>query len=224
MAFTGFPREGIRFFHELAMRQDREWFKENKAEYVRLWEQPMKELLADVSGALSKQYRRWKLSPPKVMRIYRDVRFSKDKSPFKTHVAGTISFPGGDEAGAPAALYLHLGREEIVAAGHWMLPTDRLKRFRALVNDEKTGRELEKRVVALEKRGFQVTGFEALKRVPPPYDKEHPRARFLKLKGLGLAAPKVPTAVRNSPKLAKWVVEQSAQLAPVVGWLEERLS
>src|SRR5258705_5496274 len=109
MPFTGFPRDGVKFFRELAARQDREWFKDHKAAYVEKWEAQMKALLDDIGPAISKQYRGVKLLPPKHFRIYRDVRFAKDKSPFKTNVAAMIGFPGGDEEGAPAALYLHLG-------------------------------------------------------------------------------------------------------------------
>src|SRR5260370_398653 len=135
MPFSGFPRDGVRFFRELAARQDREWFKAHKAEYAALWEAPMKALLDDVGPRIAKQYRGVKLQPPKHFRIYRDVRFAKDKSPFKTNIAAMIGFPGGEDDGAPAALYLHLGLTDAVAAGHWTLPSPKLQRYRKLVAD-----------------------------------------------------------------------------------------
>lgn len=223
MAFTGFSREGERFFAQLAALQDREWFKQHKEEYVELWEQPMKALFEELAPKLSKQYRGFELDPPKHFRIYRDVRFSKDKAPFKTHIASYIKLAGPEEEGAPAAIYAHFGADEEIAAGHWMLPPERVKRYRAVVADEKLGRELEKRVSALEKKGFTVDSFDPLKRVPAPYPKDHPRARLLKMRGLGISFPKTPKGVRHSPKLVKWIAEQSAHAAPLIVWLEERL-
>src|SRR5215210_4710551 len=102
MAFLGFPREGARFFAQLAVKQDREWFKEHKAQYAELWETPMKALMEELAPKLAKRYPGVKLLPPKHFRIYRDVRFSKDKSPFKTTINAMIGFPGGEEIGAPA--------------------------------------------------------------------------------------------------------------------------
>jgi uncharacterized protein (TIGR02453 family) len=224
MAFEGFSRDGDRFFAELAARQDREWFKAHRADFTALWETPLKALLEELEGPLAKQYRGVKLEPPRYFRIYRDVRFSKDKSPFKTNVAAMIAFPGGEGVSAPAAIYVSFGLLNEVAAGHWMLTPDRLKRYRALLADEKIGRELQRRADALERAGFRLETLESTQRVPPGFDPQHPRARLLKLKGLGVMFPKIPAGVRHSPKLSKWIIEQSAHVAPTITWLEERLA
>jgi uncharacterized protein (TIGR02453 family) len=223
MAFSGLSKDGDRFFAQLAARQDRDWFKAHKAEFTSLWEEPMRALLDELSVQLGKQYKGVALMKPKHFRIYRDVRFSKDKSPFKTFAAAVVMWPGGEDSGAPAALYLHLGTEDTIAAGHWFFPPDKLKRYRALVADEKTGKALERRVDALEKKGFVAEAFEATKRVPPGFEPDHPRARLLKQKGLGVTFPKIPKGVRHSQKLAKWIAEQSAVVAPFVTWLEAQL-
>lgn len=223
MPFSGFSKDGDRFFAQLAAKQDRDWFKAHKQEFTSLWEEPMHALLDELSAQLARQYKGVALSKPKHFRIYRDVRFSKDKSPFKTFAAAVIMWPGGEEHGAPAALYLHLGTEDMVAAGHWTLPPDKLKRYRALVADEKKGKELQRRVDALEKKGFLAEAMEATKRVPPGFEQDHPRARLLKQKGLGVSFPKIPKNVRHSPKLAKWIAEQSALVAPFISWLEAQL-
>jgi uncharacterized protein (TIGR02453 family) len=220
MAFSGFPRDGVRFFRELAVRQDRDWFKAHKDDYVRLWEAPMRALMDELVPQVERHYPKVKLEPVKHFRIYRDVRFSRDKSPFKTRIASMVGFKGEDMA---AALYLSFGLEEEAAAGHWMLSPERLKRLRQLIAADETGRELMRRVEALESRGFTIESMEQLKRVPPPYPADHPRARLLKHKGLGIAFPKIPAAVRSGPKLKKWIIDQSAQAAPLVRWLEERL-
>lgn len=223
MAFLGFRREGVRFFAELATRQDRDWFKANKDTYVELWEAPMKALMDELAPKLQKLYRGARLEKPKHFRIYRDVRFSKDKSPFKTHIAAMVKFEGPEESGAPAALYVSVGTHDDFGAGHWMLPPERVKRYRQLVADEKTGRELARRVDALEKKGFTAESFDPLKRVPSPFPKDHPRARLLKLRGLGLTFPKPPKAVRYGPGLSRWITERTAEVAPLITWLEGKL-
>ncbi|MBL8950751.1 MAG: DUF2461 domain-containing protein [Myxococcaceae bacterium] len=224
MAFEGFTKQGDAFFAQLAGRQDRDWFKAHRDEFKAHWEEPMKALLEELKGPIGKQYRGVALKPPKVFRIYRDVRFSNDKSPFKTYVASMIGFPGGEEVGAPAAVYVSFGSENLVAAGHWALPPDKLKRYRGLVADAKTGPVLQKKVDVLLEKGFKAEAMEATKRVPPGFDADHPRAALLKQKGLGFVFPEVPKAVRYSPKLAGWIIEQSKHVAPVVTWLEDRLS
>jgi uncharacterized protein (TIGR02453 family) len=224
MPFSGFDRGQVRFFKQLASRQDRGWFKEHKDEYVSLAERPMRELVDALHSVLARQYKGFALKPPKHFRIYRDVRFSKDKSPFKTGVAAVIGLKGDEGEGPPAALYLHLGLEDYAGAGHWHLPPDKLARYRKLVADDKSGGELQKRVDALTKKGFKIESFEATKRVPPGFAPDHPRAELLKRKGLGISFPKIPTDVRFSPNLAPWLTARSAEVAALVTWVEERLS
>ena len=223
MPFSGFHRDQVAFFKQLAAKQDREWFKQNKDRYLALAEEPMKQLMGDLQLALARQYRGFALKPPKHFRIYRDVRFSKDKSPFKTGIAAVIGLQGGEEEGPPAAIYAHFGLQDYAGAGHWMFPPGKLERYRKLVADDKTGRELQKRVDALKKKGFKIDSFEATKRVPSGFQSDHPRAELLKLKGLGVSFPRFPAAVRFSPKLASWLTARSAEAATLVTWLEHRL-
>jgi len=223
MAFSGFRKEQVTFFRQLAAKQDREWFKENKDRYQALAEAPMKELFDDLQPALARQYKGFKLKPPKHFRIYRDVRFSKDKSPFKTGSSAVIGMQGSEEEGPAAALYAHFGVQDYAGAGHWHLPSGKIERYRRLIADDRTGRELQKRVDALKKKGFKIESFEATKRVPPGFRPDHPRAELLKLKGLGISFPKIPAAVRFSPRLAAWLKARSAEAAALVTWVEGRL-
>src|SRR6266478_912321 len=86
-------------------------------------------------------FRHEPLAAPKVFRIYRDVRFSKDKSPYKTHIGGYIAVDGtGQGPSAAAALYFHVGAEEVfVAAGQYMMDGEQLARFRQAVVDDRQG-------------------------------------------------------------------------------------
>lgn len=225
MAFSGFSKEADAFFKQLAVRQDRDWFKAHKADHERLWVAPMKELFAELRPGLERAFKPFKLAPEKHFRIYRDVRFAKDKSPFKTYQAAMIKIDDPAASSAPeqgaAALYLHLGTEDVVALGHWGFEPGELSKYRALLLDEKKGRALAARIAAVEKKGLAVSSFETLKRPPPGVAPEHPRAALLRHKGLGFELTKIPAGVRHSPRLARWILDQVRVAAPVVVEVEK---
>src|SRR5689334_101803 len=97
MTFSGFPKTAPQFWPELALEMNKAWFDENKSRYETEWVAPMKALLDDVKAKLAAPYKPLKLGEPKVMRIYRDTRFSKDKTPYKTHI-GAVLHVGGKSA------------------------------------------------------------------------------------------------------------------------------
>src|SRR3954469_10869726 len=88
--FEGFAGADMKFFRALSRHQDRTWFAAHKAEYEEGWVRPMTALLAEVHGKLDGAYPTVELEAPKVFRIHRDVRFSADKSPYKTSISGVI--------------------------------------------------------------------------------------------------------------------------------------
>ena len=94
MAFSGFDKSAPAFWHELSMEMNREWFMDNKERYEREWVTPLTELLTQVRDKLVPVYKPLQLAEPVVLRIYRDVRFSKTKAPYKTHIAGVIRLAG----------------------------------------------------------------------------------------------------------------------------------
>jgi uncharacterized protein (DUF2461 family) len=103
-------------------------------------------------------------------------------------------------------------------AGHYMMDGPALARFRAAIADER-GKELEKILARLEKKGFTAESREAYKRVPRGYDPDHPRADLLKRKGLFVGFPKMPKGILASRKLVPWIVDGAKQAAPLVEWL-----
>jgi uncharacterized protein (TIGR02453 family) len=114
--FAGFADTDRRFFRALARNQTREWFQAHKRDYEDGWLRPMQSLLAEVRERIDGAFPQQPLGTPKVFRIYRDVRFAKDKSPYKTHVGGYIGMDGGDAGpSTPSPLYLHLGDTEVFA-------------------------------------------------------------------------------------------------------------
>jgi len=219
--FAGFADRDGRFFRALARNQRREWFEAHRQEYERGWLAPMKALLAEVRERIDPLFPHHPLREPKVFRIHRDVRFAKDKSPYKTHIGGYVAIDGtGDGPSGTAALYLHIGDGEVfVAAGQYMMDAAQLARFRAAVVDEKRGGELAAILRRLTKAGYAVGSHDALQRVPRGFDPDHPRADLLKRKGLIVTFPEPARALLVSPALADWLVTHVKRVVPLVEWL-----
>jgi uncharacterized protein (TIGR02453 family) len=221
MTFEGFADPNAKFFNVLAKHQDRTWFQAHKAEYEAGWQAPMKALLAEVHEGVDSAYQHCDLDPPRLFRLFRDVRFSKDKSPYKTHQAGIIPTKRqGKITEVPFALYVQVGKpNSFAAAGHYMMDPRSLERFRAAVADDKRGRELVKLLAALTKKGFVVGSHDTYKRMPKGYDAAHPRAEHLLRKGLTVSFPELPKGILASPKFVAWLVGHAKAAAPLVEWL-----
>lgn len=219
--FTGFADGDARFFSDLAAHQSREWFAANRAEYEEGWLAPMQALLGAVRARLAPRYAHEEIAEPKVFRIHRDVRFSKDKSPYKTHIGGYLGIVGSDAGPAgTAALYFHVGADELFAcAGQYVMNGEQLQRFRAAVGDAKRGDELAGIVAALARAGFTLGSHGEMRRVPRGFDPEHRRADLLRRKGLVAIFPAPARALLTSPQLVDVLATQAAQAAPLVAWL-----
>ncbi len=219
--FTGFADASGKFFQALAKNQDREWFHAHKSDYEEGWAKPMGALMAEVRERIDAAYEDVDLAESKLFRIHRDVRFSADKSPYKTHVAGLISArPGRAVMDAPAALYFQVGTDgRFGAAGYYIMPKEALASYRAAVLDDKKGSEIDGILRALEKKGYTMEAGEVLKRVPPGVDPAHPRARLLQMKGLIASFPAFDPAILTSRAIADELVRRSIEVAPLVRWL-----
>jgi uncharacterized protein (TIGR02453 family) len=176
--FSGFRPEAIQFLADLADNNERSWFQPRKGDYERLLKTPLEELCVVLDQRFRERGIPLTADPARSpFRIYRDVRFSKDKSPYKTNVGASFPYIGGH---ADAGGYFHLSPGEIYAGGGmWHPERERLTAWRALV-DSGVGLE------ALDDPAFVATfgsvGGDALSRVPAGFAKDHPRADLLKLK------------------------------------------
>jgi uncharacterized protein (TIGR02453 family) len=211
--FTGFSREGLQFLVDLALNNDRSWFQPRKGEYERLLKEPLEALCV----ALAERFEAGRLplrSDPKhsPFRIYRDVRFSADKSPYKTHVSA--SFPWSGKGGGVGA-YFHLEPGGIFAGGGmWHPSPDQLVAWRRAVDKDPAGVR-----AALESPAFvstfgQVEG-DRLKRVPTGFDPNHPGAELLKLKDVTYSR-RLSDAEALSRELPDTLVETYKASLPVL--------
>lgn len=227
--FEGF--DDPKFFRELAKHQSRDWFASRKATYEEGFAVPMAALLTELATELDGSYPDCDLGQPKVFRIQRDVRFSNDKAPYKTHVAGVlpIKLGGSKVTDTPAALYLQVGfdagrgkESHRAGAGLYMMNAAQLAKYRKFVLDEDIGEELARIVRALEKQGAGIEAGETLKRMPRGVAPDHPRAELLKLKGLVAMFGDLPSALVRKRELFDWMLERGKRSTLLVRWLAWR--
>jgi uncharacterized protein (TIGR02453 family) len=223
-AFRGFDRAAMSFWHELAAEMSRTWFLANKQRYQSQWVEPVLALLREVARGLARTYRPMALAEPGVLRIHRDLRFSADKTPYKTHIAGIIR-PAGDaiaQAGV-AVLYLHLGAdEEYAGVGCYQFDAARTARWRRAVVGP-PGAALSRILAGLRRKGYQPDGYEHYARVPKGFAPDHPRAELLKYRGIVCPFPAIPARLLYRPELARWLLGHARATAPLVIWLRRHL-
>jgi len=165
MGFDGWPVEAIEFFERLEDDNTKVFWTEHKPVYEESVKAPMEELLADL---------RRRFGEGKIFRPYRDVRFSKDKTPYKTNIAATMEKGG----------YVSLSADAFsVGTGYYMMAKDQLARYRAAIDADKTGRQLERIIAKLTAAGIDVTAHDTLKTAPRGYPKDHARIELLRMKG-----------------------------------------
>ncbi|MDH6141081.1 uncharacterized protein (TIGR02453 family) [Kitasatospora sp. GP30] len=166
MTFRGWPAEALEFYEGLEADNSRTYWSAHKAFYEEAVYGPMAALLAELED---------EFGPGKIFRPNRDLRFSADKSPYKTHI-GAVLERGG---------YVQLSANGLAAGlGMYHLAADQLDRYRSAVAEDVTGRELERVLAGLAKKRIEVVGLNSLKTAPRGYPKDHPRIELLRHKGL----------------------------------------
>jgi len=222
--FEGIGPRATRLVVELAHRQDRQWYAGHKSEIDELVYAPLRALLEDAGAKLARSYPRRRITT-KIFRIHRDVRFSKDKSPFKDHASGVLMVGSNVDPGtATGALYLQIGPEAGAAAGLWAMGPEQLARYRRAVVHEREGANLAKVLRPLVASGYQIVSAAQLSRAPKGVDPAHPRAELLRHKGLALDFPAIPAKVRHTDALLDWCIARSREVAPVVRWLLDHVA
>ncbi len=184
--FTGFPKAAPKFLRALKRNNDKAWFAEHREEYDRNILEPARAFVVAMGDALRKDLPGINADPRtdrSIFRIHRDIRFSKDKSPYKAHL-GVILWDGPGAKMESSGFYLHLEPPELyLGCGYYMFSKESLAAYRELLLDPKGGPALQRAVKLVAKRGYEI-GADKTKRVPRGCDPDHPRAELLKHKGL----------------------------------------
>ena len=202
MAFRGWPAEAIEFYEGLEADNTRAYWQDHKKDYEELVKAPMVELLAELASEFGEG---------KIFRPFRDVRFSKDKSPYKTAIGATLERGG----------YVQFSAHGLAAGtGYYVMMPDQLEQYRRAVDDDKAGEELVAIGAELRKAKIDLTGHDTLKTAPKGYPKDHPRIDLLRHKGL-IAWKQWPVAAWMGTAKAKVrVVDFFVAARPLVHWLD----
>ena len=226
--FTGFTPEAIQFLADLAQNNERAWFQPRKAEYERLLREPMAALIGALAERLAARTIPLDADPGRSpFRIYRDTRFSKDKSPYKTGIGASFAWLG-EQAGTPDPLtppargsggYFHFQPGEMfVGGGMWMPDRARLLAFRqaVLATPERVR-------AALEDPGFidwfgEAKPHESLRRIPPGFPQDHPMADLFRWKNVIFGRPLADAEVCD-PGLPDLLADGFAAATPVFRFL-----
>ena len=203
MAFRGWPAEAIEFFEGLEADNSKSFWLAHKDGYERSVKHPMDDLVGELAA---------EFGPGRVFRPYRDVRFSKDKSPYKTNIAAMIGSTG----------YVSVSAEGLgVGSGMHLMSPDQLDRYRSAVAAEQSGASLASIVATVKDNGYDCMLRSPLRTAPKGYPKDHPRIDLLKGKGItvwqlwppgpwlgtGKAKERIVAVLRASAPLNAWLVE-----------------
>jgi uncharacterized protein (TIGR02453 family) len=204
-AFTGIPLAALDFFEDLEDDNSRTFWLAHKDTYDTAVRRPMELLTAQ----LAPEFGRVKLFRP-----YRDVRFAKDKTPYKIQQGAVLGSGVG-------ALYLHVGGAGLfVGGGSWSLAADQVQRLRAAVAEDISGRALVRVLTRLQGAGLTVGG-DRLTRIPSGFDRDHPRADLLRHKAIAASRDFGAPDWLSTPRTADEVAAVWRTIAPLNSWLRK---
>ena len=210
----------FKFLRELRRNNDREWFAKNKSRYEDDVRGPAVELVRQLEKPLARVSPMLRVIPKghggSVMRIYRDTRFSKDKTPYKTNVGISIRHQVGKDIHAPGA-YIHLDADEcFVAAGCWRPGSESLSAIRAAIDDDPNAWKRARDNKAFQ-REFNLVG-ESLKTAPRDYPRDHPMIEDLRRVDFIAVAPLTHAEVTGD-KTVSIVIERIKKAKPLMRFL-----
>ena len=228
-SFAGFSRDAIQFLVDLALHNERTWFQPRKGEYERLLKEPLESLCAALGERFEARRMPFRSDPARSpFRIYRDVRFSADKTPYKTHISA--SFPWAGEGGGVGAYFHFQPGEMFAGGGMWHPEPAQLAAWRGAVDGD-----LDSVKAVLDDPEFvstfgHVSG-DSLKRVPTGFPADHPAADLLKLKDVtfgralsddDVLSPGLPDVLASTFTASIPLLSLLARLSPGetnAGWL-----
>jgi uncharacterized protein (TIGR02453 family) len=205
MSFNGFPAAAFEFYEGLEADNSKAFWQANKATFEAAVKAPMVALCEELAD----------IGPFHVFRPYNDLRFAKNRPPYKTHQGAYSESEGG------SGHYFHLGADGmLIGVGYYSMAKDQLERFRAAVDDDASGKDVEQLTSALAATGYSIGAMDELKTAPRGYPKDHPRIELLRRKGL-MAAKQFPVSSWMHTKRAVGKMRETwAVVGPLCTWLD----
>ena len=205
-AFTGFPVAALDFYDDLEMDNTKAFWNAHKATYESAVRAPMAALVSALEPEFGKA---------KIFRPYRDVRFAKDKTPYKSHQGAFVA------SGPSTGWYVQVGAPGVrVGVGFYEASSARLAALRDAIADDERGRRLQRILTKLVKQGWELGG-ETLKTSPRGYDPDHPRIDLLRHKSMTLGKSYGFEPLIHTPALLDAVRADWRDAAPFVRWVTE---
>ena len=207
MSFTGIPAAAFDFYDALVANNDKAWWTAHKETYDTAVRAPLEALLAELEPEFGRAH---------VYRPYRDVRFAKDKTPYKDHQG---AFVGLEDA---IGYYVQVSRDGLMVAGGWYHPQgQQLARYRATV-DSPAGAELERISTGLRRKPYERSGNE-LKKRPQGFADDHPRLELLRMRQFTLHRSYDPEAWMGTREVVKRVRGDWRAMRPLIEWLADHV-
>ncbi len=227
--FSGFSNDTLQFFKNLAENNNRDWFKAHEDTYHTAVLEPAQAFVITLGERLKRISQGIAYDPAtngsgSIMRIYRDIRFSKDKSPYNTHLRITFWEGSSKKHENPGYFFTMDANEGILYGGMYMFPKELLETYRQAVLDRSLGKELEAAAEAVRGAGEFEIGGDTYKKVPSGYPADHPRSHYLLHTGLHATSPKIEAKTLTSPALVDVCFDYAQRMAPIHRWLVELVS
>jgi uncharacterized protein (TIGR02453 family) len=226
--FGGFRPAAFRFLRDLARNNEKAWFDAHRDVYEREVREPMRQLVESLDarlGAIAPEI----VGDPKrsMFRIHRDVRFSRDKSPYKTNAGAWLYHRDAGRqvgtAGEGGGFYFHIDPSScFMAGGIWMPARAPLLRIREAIAGQPAALGRLTGAAAFRRRFGGLSEETKLRRVPAGFPPDHPAAEWLKLRSFTASAPVEP-AVVTSRRLVDRLGRDFERLVPLVRWLNQAL-
>jgi uncharacterized protein (TIGR02453 family) len=214
--FAGFPADFFRFFKQLKKNNNREWFNENKTRFQESVLEPMSMFIVAMQPRLMKISGHY-VADPKIhggsmFRIYRDTRFSKDKTPYKTHAACQFRHEAGKDAHAPG-FYVHIDTDQVFfGGGIWTPPSPKLNKIRDFIADNaRSWARIKNARKVVDVGGIQG---DSLKKAPRGFNEEHVHIEDLKRKSFYVMTETSPESAAK-PGFVDEVTEGFTRAAPL---------
>ncbi|MDX9959212.1 MAG: DUF2461 domain-containing protein [Clostridia bacterium] len=223
MAFTGFGSGTTDFLHELSLNNNKAWFTDNQERYESELREPAESFILTLGPLLAKDYSSVIFDTRRngagsLMRIHRDVRFARDKRPYKENLGIIFPLMPGKKVEVPI-FYLHIeARQAFFYGGQHVFPPEVLERYRQAVDHKRTGPALEAILSKLDDQGLRLMEDPQYKRVPREYPADHPRGGLLRQGALGVGLDLGPDEL-GRPGLVESCLATARQMQDLIGWL-----
>ncbi|MEE9190220.1 MAG: DUF2461 domain-containing protein [Candidatus Neomarinimicrobiota bacterium] len=224
--FSGFPIEGLNFLKNLKNNNNREWFENNRSIYNEYLIAPAQEFIMILGQKLAAfipdiRFDTRTNGSGSLMRIYRDIRFSPDKSPYKSYLGIGFWEGAGKRIDNPGFFIRIESHQATLYTGKYMFSKKNLDAYRNSVNDPDKGLKLEKILAHLRSTQIQEIGNVHYKRVPQGFDPEHERAELLKYNGMHTIFNPFPKTAVLSPDFVDLCLNSCKLTFDLHAWLME---